>query len=336
MSYKEFSKENQSKPIHSTHQKSKIKKLYSKPLMELVEQAHQTHKNHFKQDLIQASKLLSIKTGACPEDCAYCSQSARHKSQTQVEKLLDLETVLFKARTAKKEGASRFCLGAAWREVKNNSQFERVLEMIKELKKLDMELCCTLGMLSLEQAKRLKKAGLDAYNHNLDTSPEFYPKIITTRSYADRLETLKNVRQAGLSICTGGILGLGESDEDRCSFIYQLLLIKPESITINSLIPIKGTPLEDQAPLSVLEIVRVIAVCRVLMPLSMIRLSAGRTNQSPAEQFLCFYSGANSIFIGDRLLTAENPHLKSDTSLLKSLGLKVKIQKQTLEHEGVF
>jgi len=309
-----------------------VKKLYFKPLMELVEQAHQTHKKHFKAHLIQASKLLSIKTGACPEDCSYCSQSARYQKKTsrKIEKLLDLESVLFKAKKAKEEGATRFCLGAGWREVQNNSQFNRVIEMVRELKKLDIEVCCTLGMLNLEQAKSLKKAGLDAYNHNLDTSPEFYPKIITTRSYKDRLETLKNVRQAGLTICTGGILGLGESDEDRCSFIYQLLLIEPESITINSLIPIKGTPLENQKPVSALEILRVIAVCRILMPHSMIRLSAGRKNQSSAEQFLCFYAGANSLFIGDKLLTAENPSLEKDFSLLKDLGLSMKSQKETL------
>jgi len=305
-----------------------IKEFYFKPLMELVEHAHQTHKAHFKPDFIQASKLLSIKTGACPEDCAYCSQSARYQTGLPREKLLDLETVIFKAKKAKKEGASRFCLGAAWRELKDNSQFDRVIEMVKEIKKLDMEVCCSLGMLSFEQAKRLKQAGLYAYNHNLDSSPEFYPKIISTRSYQDRLETIKNVRRAGLTVCTGGILGLGESDKDRCSFIYQLALIKPESLTINTLIPIKGTPLENQKPVSILEVVRVIAVCRLLMPYSMIRLSAGRKKQSPAEQFLCFYAGANSFFIGDRLLTADNPSLEDDTALLKNLGLKIKPQKE--------
>ena len=298
--------------------------------MSLIEQAHQAHKSYFKIDRIQASKLLSIKTGACPEDCAYCSQSARYQTQIPREKLLDLETVVLKAKKAKEEGATRFCLGAGWRGIKNNSQLDPVIDMVKEIKKLDMEVCCTLGMLNLEQAKRLKQAGLDAYNHNLDTSPEFYPKIITTRTYQDRLETLKHVREAGLSVCTGGILGLGESDEDRCSFIHQLFLIKPESITINSLIPIKGTPLENQKPVSVLDIVRVVAVCRILMPQSMIRLSAGRKKQSSAEQFLCFYAGANSLFIGDKLLTADNPTLENDETLLKNLGLKVKTQSESL------
>ena len=316
----------------SDYQKNKesIKELYFQPLMDLVELAHQTHKKHFKANLIQASKLLSIKTGACPEDCAYCPQSARYHTETPREKLLDLETVLSKAKKAKKESATRFCLGAAWREVKSNSQFELVLEMVREIKKLDMEVCCTLGMLNLEQAKSLKKAGLDAYNHNIDTSPEFYSKIITTRTYQDRLQTLKNVRQAGLTICTGGILGLGETQEDRCSFIHQLFLIQPESITINSLIPIKGTPLENQKAPSTLEVLRVIAVCRILMPNSMIRLSAGRNNQSEAEQFLCFYVGANSLFIGDKLLTADNPDLNKDSMMLKNLGLKIKSQEETL------
>ena len=298
--------------------------------MELVEEAHQIHKVHFKANLIQTSKLLSIKTGACPEDCAYCSQSARYQTQVPREKLLDVETVVFKAKKAKQEGATRFCLGAGQREVKSNSQFDRVIDMVKEIKKLDMEVCCTLGMLNIEQAKRLKQAGLDAYNHNIDTSPEFYSKIISTRSYQDRLDTLKKVREAGISLCTGGILGLGESEEDRCSFIHQLLLIEPESITINTLIPIKGTPLENQKSLSVLEVLRVIAVCRILMPHSMIRLSAGRTNQTPSEQFLCFYAGANSLFIGDKLLTADNPSLQNDKAMLRDLGLRVKSQKESL------
>ena len=301
-----------------------IKKLYFKPLMELIEQAHQIHNKNFKPDQVQASKLLSIKTGSCPEDCAYCSQSARYQTEIKKEKLLDLKTVLEKAKLAKEQGATRFCMGAGWREVKDGSQFERVLEMVKEVNKLGLEVCCTLGMLNLDQAKRLKQAGLYAYNHNLDTSPEFYPKIISTRTYQDRLNTLKHVREAGLTICTGGILGLGESHEDRCSFIHQLTLIKPppESITINTLVPIKGTPLEKQKAVPVLEVLRVISVCRILLPQSMIRLSAGRKNMNSSEQFLCFYAGANSIFIGDKLLTADNPELNEDQSLLKSMNLQ--------------
>ena len=313
-----------------------IRELYFKALMELVEQAHQIHLKNFKADQVQASKLLSIKTGACPEDCAYCSQSARYQTKIKKEKLLDLTTVLEKAKLAKQQGATRFCMGAGWREVKDGSQFDRVLEMITEVNKLGLEVCCALGMLNLDQAKKLKQAGLYAYNHNLDTSPEFYPQIISTRAYQDRLNTLKNVRTAGLTVCTGGILGLGESHEDRCSFIHQLTLIKPppESITINTLVPIKGTPLEKQKPVPALEVIRVIAVCRILMPQSMIRLSAGRKNMNPSEQFLCFYAGANSVFIGDKLLTAKNPELNTDHKMLKSMGLQISQTKQNMTHNS--
>lgn len=313
--------------------KSQIEKLYFKPFIELFEQAHEVHKKYFKPDVIQASKLLSIKTGACPEDCSYCSQSARYQTNTPREKLLDLKSVLKKAEQAKKEGATRFCMGAAWRSAPPGKSFDLVLEMVQEINKLGLEVCCTLGMLSLEQAKKLKQAGLYAYNHNLDSSPEFYPKIISTRSYQDRLDTLKNVRQAGLSVCTGAILGLGESHKDRCSFIHQLTLINPppESITINTLVPIKGTPLENQKPVPIFEVVRVIAVCRILMPQSMIRLSAGRTKKNSVEQFLCFYAGANSIFIGDKLLTADNPKLDKDHLMLKQMGLTIKKESEQLE-----
>lgn len=307
-------------------EKSQIESLYSKPLMELVQQAHNLHNKHFDPSLIQASKLLSIKTGACPEDCAYCSQSARYQTQIKKEKLLDLQTVIKKAKEAKKEGATRFCMGAAWREVKEGPSFDQVLEMVKEINKLDLEVCCTLGMLTLEQAQRLKQAGLYAYNHNIDTSPEFYSQIITTRKYEDRLKTLNNIRKAGLTVCTGGILGLGENDTDRISFIHQLSLFSPppESITINTLVPIKGTPLEKQKPVSSLEVVRVIAICRIVMSKSFIRLSAGRKNMTEAEQFLCFYSGANSIFIGEKLLTANNPKLNRDQKMLRTMGMKFK------------
>ena len=311
-------------------QKSKIKNLYFKPLMFLVEQAHKKHIKHFKSNMLQASKLLSIKTGACPENCAYCPQSARWQSFVKPEKLLDTKLVIKKAKEAKKQGATRFCMGAAWRGVRDGSSFDKVLKMVTQVKKLDLEVCCSLGLLNLAQAKRLKQAGLYAYNHNIDSSPEFYPKIITTRSYQDRLNTLQNVRQAGLTVCTGGILGMGESQEDRISFIHQLNLLKPppESLTINILIPIKGTPLEKQKPISVLEVLKVIAVCRILMPQSMIRLSAGRENMTLAEQFFCFYSGANSIFIGDKLLTASNPKLNQDLKMLKMTGLKFKKQSE--------
>ncbi len=294
--------------------------------MDIVEQAHKRHVQFFKPSLIQASRLLSIKTGACPEDCAYCSQSARYQTPIKREKLLSLPVVLQKAKEAKSEGATRFCMGAAWREIKNGPAFDRVLEMVKGVSELGLEVCCSLGMLTLEQAQRLKKAGLFAYNHNIDTSPEFYPKIISTRKYEDRLETLNYVREAGLTVCAGGILGLGESAEDRVSFIQQLAFLspQPESVTINLLTPIKGTPLENQKPVPPLEAVRVIAVCRIAMPQSMIRLSAGRLNMTESDQFLCFYSGANSIFIGDRLLTAENPLWRTDQDMLKNTGMRIK------------
>ncbi len=307
-------------------EKSQIATLYSEPLIQLIEQAHGLHKKHFKPSLVQANKLLSIKTGGCPEDCAYCSQSARYKTAIQKEKLLSQATVIQKAKLAKKQGASRFCMGAAWREVREGTAFDQVLEMVKAISQMDMEVCCSLGMLSLEQAKKLKQAGLYAYNHNIDTSPEFYPQIITTRKYEDRLKTLDNVRQAGITVCVGGILGMGESAEDRVSFIHQLNCLSPppESITINTLVPIKGTPLAKQKPISALEVARVIAISRILMPKSLIRLSAGRKNMTTAEQFLCFYSGANSIFIGNKLLTASNPEWSSDQQMLENMGLKLK------------
>ena len=312
---------------------SQIESLYSRPLRELVSQAHSQHEKYFKAHLMQASQLLSIKTGACPEDCAYCSQSAWRKTQITKQKLLDVETVVKKAKEAKKRGASRFCMGAGWREVKEGTSFDRVLKMVKEINKLGLEVCCSLGMLSLKQAKRLKEAGLYAYNHNIDTSPEFYPKIISTRSYQDRLNTLDNVRKAGLTVCTGGILGMGESHKDRISFIHQLSKLSPppESVTVNKLVPIKGTPLEKQKPVSAMEVIRVIALCRILMPKSMIRLSAGRASLTPAEQFFCFYSGANSIFIGEKLLTTSNPSLDQDQKMLKNMDLQLKKQEEQME-----
>ena len=313
---------------------SKIESLYFKPLMELVQQAHSLHDKNFNSSLIQASKLISIKTGACPEDCAYCSQSAHYQTPIKKEKLLNLQTVIKRAREAKKEGATRFCMGAAWREVKDGDSFGKILEMIKGVKKVGLEVCCTLGMLTFKQAQELKKAGLYAYNHNIDTSPEFYSRIITTRKYEDRLKTLSHVRKAGLTVCTGGILGLGESHKDRISFIHQLSLLcpPPESITINTLMPIKGTPLEKQKAVPPLEIVRVIAVCRIIMKKSFIRLSAGRTNMTETEQFLCFYSGANSIFIGEKLLTAKNPLLNKDQAMLKNMGIKFKTAEERMSH----
>ena len=302
-------------------EREKIRKLYTSPVMDLVDQAREIHKKNFTKNETQTSQLLSIKTGACPEDCAYCSQSARWNTNLKREKLLDLDIVLEKAKKAKKEGATRFCMGAAWREIRDGSQFDQVLEMVRKVKDLDMEVCCSLGMLNLEQAKKLRKAGLYAYNHNIDTSRNFYKNIITTRKYEDRLKTLENVRRAGITVCTGGILGMGETDEDRISFIHELNLINPapESITINSLVPIKGTPLEKAPPILALDLVRVIAVCRITRPKSMIRLSAGRKNLSETEQLLCFYAGANSIFIGQKLLTTKECHFKQRQGNVKKI-----------------
>lgn len=302
-----------------------IKSLYCSPLSDLIEQARAVHKKYFDTKKIQASRLLSIKTGGCSEDCAYCAQSLHWKTSVKPEKLLSLKEVIKKAKEAKKEGASRFCMGAAWREVHSGPIFEQALQMVRAVNDMGMEVCCTLGMLTFEQALRLKEAGLYAYNHNIDTSREYYSQIITTRKYEDRLKTLQNVRKAGLTVCTGGILGMGESHKDRMSFIHELSSLKPqpESVTINTLIPIKGTPLEKEKPVSACEVARVIAVSRVAMEKSFIRLSAGRKSMGEGEQFLCFFAGANSIFLGEKLLTADNPPLKSDQKMLKNLGLSL-------------
>ena len=302
-----------------------LKALYFSPLPDLVDRARAVYKKNFPTGKIQASRLLSIKTGGCSEDCAYCSQSAHYPTDIKPEKLLALSTVVERAKKAREEGASRFCMGAAWREVRSGPAFDRVLEMVRAVSDLELEVCCTLGMLTFEQALQLKEAGLTAYNHNIDTSREYYSRIITTRKYEDRLKTLENVRKAGLTVCTGGILGLGETHKDRISFIYELANFspQPESVTINTLVPAKGTPLENQQSVSAVDVVRVIAVCRILMKRSFIRLSAGRRAMSEGEQFLCFFSGANSIFLGDKLLTADNPSLQFDQRMLKNLGFSL-------------
>ena len=290
-------------------------------MMELIYKAHQEHRKHFNPQTIQTSQLLSIKTGGCPENCAYCPQSAHYQTGVKKEKMMELNQVVDSAKKAKKQGATRFCMGSAWREVRDGPLFDRVLEMVSAICKLDMEVCCTLGLLNLSQAKRLKKAGLYAYNHNIDCSKSFYPNIITTRKYEDRIQTLLNVREAGITVCTGGILGMGESHQDRIEFLHELSVLDPESVTINKLIPIPGTPLAQQKPVPALEVVRVIATARLLMPKAMIRLSAGRQGMSPSEQFLCFFAGANSVFIGEKLLTAHNPHLIEDEQMFKNLNL---------------
>jgi biotin synthase len=281
------------------------------------------HREHHDPTKVQVCVLLSIKTGGCPEDCGYCPQSAHYKTGLKSEGLLDVADVLEAARRAKDEGATRFCMGAAWREVKDNAQFDRVLEMVRGIKELELEACCTLGMLTESQARRLKEAGLDAYNHNLDSSEAFYDRIISTRTYKDRLDTLANVRRAGITVCCGGIVGMGETEDDRIALLHTLASLPepPESVPINALVAVEGTPLADQPKIAIWDMVRTIAVARILMPRSMVRLSAGRVGMSEAEQALCFLAGANSIFAGDKLLTTPNPEFDRDALLFTNLGL---------------
>lgn len=301
-----------------------VRKIYDLPLLELISKAREINVKHHPDPEVQLCSLLSIKTGACPEDCSYCPQSGHYETTIEKEKLMPVEEVLSQAQKAKEHGATRFCMGAAWREVQDGAQFDSVIEMIRGIKQIGLEACVTLGMLNKEQAKKLKEAGLDAYNHNLDTSREYYNKIITTRTYDDRLETLKNVRDAGITICSGGIIGMGESIQDRCSMLQTLATQNPhpESVPINTLVPVKGTPLENQPPVDPIELVRMIATARILMPKTMVRLSAGRTNLTKEAQILCFLAGANSIFYGEKLLTTPNPESNDDMELLSEAGLK--------------
>jgi biotin synthase len=302
-----------------------VSSIYRTPLLELILRAADVHRRHQEVGEVQVCRLLSIKTGGCPEDCGYCPQSAHYEAPVKAEPLMDVGAVVAAAEAAKAEGSTRFCLGAAWREVKDGPRFERVLEMIRRIKGLGgLEVCVTLGMLNADQAQRLKEAGLDAYNHNLDTSEEYYDRIITTRTYADRLQTLRHVREAGVSVCCGGILGMGESEDDRISLLHTLANLPepPESVPINALVPVEGTPLADQSKLDVWSMVRAIATARILMPTARVRLSAGRLSMSPAEQALCFLAGANSIFAGEKLLTTPNPDVDADRLLFDQLGLK--------------
>jgi len=304
--------------------KDEIKEIYNRPLLDLIYEAATIHRENSDYAEVQISSLLSIKTGGCPEDCAYCPQAARYHTDVDVHALMKTEQVVAAAKKAKEGGATRLCMGAAWREVRDNKDFDRVIEMVTEVNNLDMEVCCTLGMLNYEQAKRLADAGLYAYNHNIDTSEENYGNIITTRTYNDRLNTLNNARKANLTVCSGGIIGLGETDEDRIGMLHVLsnLPQHPESVPINALVPVKGTPLEDQPRVSVWEMVRMIATTRIIMPKTVVRLSAGRTAMSMSDQALCFLAGANSIFAGDKLLTTPNPDFKEDMEMFKILGLK--------------
>jgi biotin synthase len=300
-----------------------INGIYHSPLLDLIFNAATVHRANNAYAEVQISSLISIKTGGCSEDCAYCPQAARYNTGVGVHALMQVEEVVDIARQAKQGGASRLCMGAAWREVRNNRDFDRVLDMVKAVNETGMEVCCTLGMLTYEQAEKLKSAGLYAYNHNVDTSRENYESIITTRTYDDRLETLHNVRKAKLTVCSGGIIGLGETDEDRIKMLHTLSTLPqhPESVPINALVPIKGTPLEDQPRVSVWELVRMIATARILMPKTVVRLSAGRLEMSLPEQALCFMAGANSIFAGDKLLTTPNPSFVDDMQMFELFGL---------------
>lgn len=302
-----------------------VRALHDLPLFELIDRAREIHRAHQPPNSIQLCTLLSIKTGGCPEDCGYCSQSSRHhKSPIEPQRLLDVDGVVAAARVAKLNGATRFCMGAAWRSVKDGPAFERVLEMIRGVKSQGLEACVTLGMLTESQAQALKAAGLDSYNHNLDTSREYYPKVVSTRRYDDRLQTLRAVRGAGIGICCGGIIGMGESLDDRCQLLIELSQLDPhpESVPINSLVPIEGTPMGTRPRVDPLDVARMIATTRIVLPSSRVRLAAGRTELGREGQILCLYAGANSIFYGDQLLTTPNPETDSDRELLRVTGLE--------------
>ena len=299
--------------------------IYDLPFPELIYRAATIHREAWDPQDIQFCTLDSIKTGACPEDCAYCPQSARYNTELKVEPLKELDRVLDGARKAKEAGSTRYCMGAAWREVRGGEQFEAVLRMVKGVSDMGLEVCVTLGMLGEDQAHRLKEAGCKVYNHNLDSSRSFYEKIITTRTYEDRLRTLEAVRKAGLEVCCGGILGMGESLEDRIQFLHELSKLDPppESVPINQLVAVKGTPLEHAKPLPPLDLIRMIATARILFPKSRIRLSAGRTQMSDELQALAFFAGANSIFTGEKLLTTPNPGDSHDHRLIEALGMRI-------------
>lgn len=312
-----------------------IKAIYNKPVLELIVEAATVHKQYQATGEVQVCTLLSVKTGGCPEDCSYCPQAARFHTGVDVHKLLSQEQVLTAAQRAKDGGSTRFCMGAAWREVRDNRDFDKVLDMVKGVNEMGLEVCCTLGMVIEYQAEKLKEAGLYAYNHNLDTSEENYSNIITTRTYDDRLDTIENVRKAGISVCSGGIIGLGETDEDRIGMLHTLstLVQHPESVPVNALVPVKGTPLENQPLVTVWEMVRMIATARILMPKTMVRLSAGRERMSVADQALCFLAGANSIFTGEKLLTTPNPDFDQDKAMFQLLGLSPrKSFKEEVQH----
>lgn len=301
-----------------------LQKIYQQPLFQLIDHSHHLHLEHWKDSTVQLCTLLSVKTGGCSEDCGYCAQSARYKTGLKAEKLMSCEEVLPLAERAKENGSTRFCMGAAWRGVKSgDAKFNEMLRTIREVSKLGMEVCVTLGQLGDEEAKQLKEAGVTAYNHNIDTSPEYYSKIITTRTFDDRLKTIEAVQRAGMSVCCGGIIGMGESETDRLRMLEVLCNLdpQPDSVPINCLMAMPGTPLAEQPPVDIFELVRLIATTRIVLPRARVRLSAGRTHLTREGQALCFFAGANSIFYGEKLLTADNPESDDDMALLKELDL---------------
>jgi len=312
--------------IRNDWTREEIASIFNRPVLELIYEAATVHRQYHEAGEVQVCTLLSVKTGGCPEDCAYCPQAARYHTNVKVERLMEVDEVLQHAADAKESGSTRFCMGAAWREVRDNRDFDKVISMVKGVSAMGMEVCCTLGMLTSQQAQKLKDAGLYAYNHNLDTSAEFYNDIITTRTYDDRLDTLDNVRGAKISVCSGGIIGMGEKIDDRIGMLHVLATLPehPESVPVNALVPVEGTPLEDQPRVSVWDMVRMIATARIIMPRAMVRLSAGRVRMNLEEQALCFMAGANSIFAGDKLLTTPNPGYIRDQEMFQVLQLRAR------------
>tara|TARA_R110000772_G_scaffold141974_1_gene251676 strand:- start:5602 stop:6696 length:1095 start_codon:yes stop_codon:yes gene_type:complete len=304
--------------------KEEILKIYNQPLMELLYEAATVHRESHNPNQVQVSTLLSIKTGGCPEDCGYCPQAARYHTDLEGNDLMGVQQVKAQALRAKASGSSRVCMGAAWRNVKDGEEFDQVLEMVRTINKLDMEVCCTLGMITENQAKRLAEAGLYAYNHNLDTSEDYYKDVISTRAYQDRLDTIGNVRKTNVTVCSGGIIGMGEKLEDRAGMLVALssLSPQPESVPINALVAVEGTPMEDIEPISIWDMIRMVATTRIVMPHTQVRLSAGRAEMSREGQAMCFFAGANSIFAGDKLLTTPNPDVNEDMEMFKILGLE--------------
>lgn len=311
-------------PTRNNWTKNEIIALYNKPLMDLLYEAASIHREFHDPNVVQVSTLLSIKTGGCPEDCGYCPQAARYHTHIEGNDLMSVSQVKAQALRAKSGGSSRVCMGAAWRNVKDGPEFDQVLEMVRTINKLDMEVCCTLGMITENQAKRLAEAGLYAYNHNLDTSEEYYKEVISTRGFEDRLETIENVRKTNVTVCSGGIIGMGESVEDRAGMLVALSTLnpQPESVPINALVAVEGTPMEEEKPVEIWEMIRMVATTRIVMPQTQVRLSAGRTNMSKEGQAMCFFAGANSIFAGDKLLTTPNPDVQEDMKMFDLLGLK--------------